>query len=305
MPHVFGPVPSRRLGLSLGIDLIPRKTCSFDCIYCQVGKTTDRIMEPSSFAPVPEVIDELGHVLSKTPPDVITLSGSGEPTLNADIGDVISKIKKMTSIPLTLLTNGSLLWNNRVRERIKGVDILIPTLSTVYKDTFKKIHRPHPGLNLDDIIGGLKETRKEFRKKIFLEVVLLSGLNDTEKEISGISKVIKEISPDRVQLNTVVRPPSDPGAMPLSNEKLEEVKEYLGGNTEIIASAPLKDRENIPDSKIEHLIEMMKRRPVTADDISKALNIGKDETERLVKGLRIKGHIQEQDHGDHLFYTAK
>ena len=290
---------------SLGIDLIPRKTCSFDCIYCQVGKTTDRIMESSSFVPVSEVIDELEDIISKTPPDVITLAGSGEPTLNADIGDVISGIKKITSIPITLLTNGSLLWDVRVREKIMGVDILIPTLSTVYDDTFNKIHRPHPDLKLTDIIKGLKDTRKEFKKNIFLEVVLLSGLNDTEKEISGLSKVIKEINPDRVQLNTVVRPPSDPGAMSLSNEKLEEIKDYLGGRTEIIANVPLEKRKSIPGSKIEHIIEMMKRRPVTADDISKTLDIEKDEIEKLIKELRIKGQIREESHGDQLFYSAK
>ena len=123
MSHIFGPVPSRRLGLSLGIDLIPQKACSYDCIYCQVGKTTDRIMEPASFVSVPEIIKELKDVISKTPPDVITLAGSGEPTLNNDIGDVILEIKKITSIPLTLLTNGSLLWNRQVREKVTGVDI--------------------------------------------------------------------------------------------------------------------------------------------------------------------------------------
>lgn len=305
MSRVFGPVPSRRLGLSLGIDLIPPKTCSFDCIYCQVGKTTDRIMEPASFVSVPQVIDELRDVLSKTPPDVITLSGSGEPTLNTDIGNVIHEIKKLTSIPLTLLTNGSLLWKQEIREKIKDVDILIPTLSTVYEDTFKKIHRPHPGLKLADIIRGQKEIRKEYKNSLFLEVVFLSGLNDTEKEIAGISEVIKDIQPDKVQLNTVVRPPSDPSAMSISYERLEEIKEYLGGNTEIIAGKPLKSRENIFDSKVEHLMEMVKRRPVTADDISKALNIKKDETERLVKGLKIKGRIQEQGHGESVFYTTR
>ncbi len=305
MRHVFGPVPSRRLGLSLGIDLIPCKTCSYDCIYCQVGKTTDRIMEPSSFVPVSGVIDELREVLSKTSPDVITLAGSGEPTLNTDIDSVIQEIKKITSIPLTLLTNGSLLWNKQIREKVKDVDILIPTLSTVYEDTFKRIHRPHSGLKLTDIIQGLKDIRKEYKKDLFLEVVLLSGINDTDKEISGISKVVREIGPEKVQLNTVVRPPSEPIALSVSNEKLEEIKEYLGGNTEVIASKPLKSREGIADSKLGHVIEMMKRRPVTADDISKSLNINEEETKRLIKELRIKGWIQEQGHGNHLFYTAK
>ncbi|MGD9158405.1 MAG: radical SAM protein [Desulfobacteraceae bacterium] len=305
MSYIFGPVPSRRLGLSLGVDLIPRKTCSYDCIYCQVGKTTDRIMEPSSFVSVSDVIEELKEVLLKTPPDVITLAGSGEPTLNTDIGLIISEIKKITSIPVTLLTNGSLLWNRQVREKITDVDILIPTLSSVYEETYKKIHRPHPGLKPDDILKGLKETRKECAGDFFLEVVLLKGLNDTEKEISGLLKAINDIQPDKVQLNTVVRPPSDPGAISLSNEKLEEIKKLLGGNTEIIAAAPLKSRAGKPDSIGDQIIEMIKRRPVTVDDISNSLNIQKVETERFIKGLIIKGHIQEQKHGDNLFYTSK
>lgn len=305
MPYIFGPIPSRRLGLSLGIDLIPRKTCSYDCIYCQVGKTTDKITEPSSFVSVPEVIKELKEVLSKTPPDVITLAGSGEPTLNADIGVIISEIKKISSIPLTLLTNGSLLWKKHLREKLKGVDILIPTLSSVYEETYKKIHRPHPDLELDNILKGLKEMRKEYRGNFFLEVVLLAGLNDTEKEIVGISKIIKKVQPDKVQLNTVVRPPSDPGAISVSNEKLEEIKGYLGGNTEIIVSTILKNRSNKFDSIDKQIIEMIKRRPVTVDDISNSLNIQKVETERFIKGLMIKGHIEEQRHGNNLFYISK
>ena len=304
MPHIFGPVPSRRLGLSLGIDLIPHKTCTYDCIYCQVGRTTDRIVEPASFVPVPEVIEELKDVLSKTSPDVITLAGSGEPTLNRDIGYVISEIKKLTSIPLALLTNGSLLWKRDIREMVKEVDILIPTLSSIYVETHNRIHRPHFDLNLDNIIRGLKEMRKEYPGKYFLEVVLLSGINDTDKEISGLLNVINEIGPDKVQLNTVVRPPSDPGAISLSSKKLEEIKNYLGDNTEVIAASPLKARTNVPDSKIERIIEMAKRRPVTMDDISKSLSLHRDETERLIKELKIKGYVREQKHNENLFYTS-
>ena len=304
MPQIFGPVPSRRLGLSLGIDLIPHKTCSYDCIYCQVGKTTDRKIQTTSFVDISEVIDELRDVLTKTSSDVITLAGSGEPTLNKDIGYVISEIKKLTSIPLTLLTNGSLLWNRKIREKVQDVDILIPTLSSVYAETHKRIHRPHPDLKLDDIIRGLKEMRKEYKKDYFLEVVLLAGLNDSERELSGLLKVINEISPDRVQLNTVVRPPSDPAALSLSNERLEEIKNYLGGNTEIIAASPLKSRKNISDSKIDRIIEMARRRPVTAGDILNSLNLQQDETERLIKELKIKGRIKEQKHDGNLFYTS-
>lgn len=304
MTYIFGPVPSRRLGLSLGVDLIPHKTCSFDCIYCQAGKTTDRTMTPSSFADIREVIKELKEVLEKTQPDVITLAGSGEPTLNRDIGTVIPEIKKISSVPLTLLTNGSLLQDKQVRERAADVDILVPTLSSVYEETFRKIHRPHPGLRLDKIINGLKQMRKEYKNRYLLEVVLLSGLNDTEKEIEGLLKTIDEIRPDRVQLNTVVRPPSDPSALSLPQERLEEIKNYFGSIAEIIAGAPVKPRENILDSKLDHLIEMMKRRPVTPDDISEALSISGEETERLVRELKIKGRIEERQQGNKIYYGA-
>ena len=136
-------------------------------------------------------------------------------------------------------------------------------------------------------------------------MVLLAGLNDTDKEVLGLLNIINDIKPDRVQLNTVVRPPSEPGAISLSNEKLEEIKNFLGGNTEIIAAAPLKSRKNKLDSIGDQIIEMVKRRPVTVDDISNSLNIKKVETERFIKGLKIKGYIEEQRHGDNLFYTSK
>jgi wyosine [tRNA(Phe)-imidazoG37] synthetase (radical SAM superfamily) len=305
MSCIFGPVPSRRLGLSLGIDLVPPKTCSYNCIYCEVGRTTDLIAEPSSFIDIPETIKELEEVISKTPPDVITLAGSGEPTLNLDTGDLISEIKKITSIPVTLITNGSLLWKKEIRERCMGVDIILPTLSSVFKETHEKIHRPHPALDLDRIIHGLKETRKAFKKDFYLEVVLLEGINDNERELSGLKKAILDIAPDRVQLNTVVRPPADFSAVSLTQERLEYIKSYLGNNAEVIAVSPIKSRGIISGVKADRVIEMIRRRPVTIDDISKALNFSLAETEQMVKGLKIKGIIQEQRHGEKLFYTSK
>jgi wyosine [tRNA(Phe)-imidazoG37] synthetase (radical SAM superfamily) len=305
MSHIFGPVPSRRLGLSLGIDLVPIKTCSYNCIYCEVGKTTDLIMEPASFIDIKETIRELEALISKSPPDVITLAGSGEPTLNLDLGVLISGIKKITSIPVTLLTNGSLLFKEEVRERCRGVDIILPTLSSVFKKTYEKIHRPHPDLDLERIIYGLKEMRKGFKKDYFLEVMLLKGINDSDKELVALKKVIIDISPDRVQLNTVVRPPADRSAYSLTQERLEEIKGYFGGNTEVIAGAPIRSRGEISGAKVERIIEMIKRRPVTIDDISKSLNFTNAETEQMVTGLKIKGIIKEQRHGENLFYTSK
>ena len=176
-----------------------------------------------------------------------------------------------------------------------GVDIILPTLSSVYKETYEKIHRPHPDLDLQRIIHGLKEMRKVFKKDYYLEVVLLEGLNDNDKELSGLKKAIMDIAPDRVQLNTVVRPPADQSALSLTQERLEEIKAYFGGNTEVIANAPVRSRGEISDAKVERITEMIKRRPVTIDDISKSLNFTKAETEQMVMELKSKGMIRKTE----------
>jgi len=304
MPYIFGPVPSRRLGLSLGVDLIPPKTCTFDCLYCQVGKTTCKTIETDPYVPVQEVLAELEQSLERTRPDTITLAGSGEPTLNSQIDQVIARIKKVTDIRVAILTNGSLFWREDIRERISGADILIPTLSTVFEETFRSIHRPHQGLNLPVIIDGLKVMRRSFRHSIFLEVVLLAGFNDSDREIEGLDRVIREISPDKIQLNTVVRPPSDSRAISLDKQRLENIKDFFGEKAEIIAHAPLRQKGGQYDSLVNAVLEMAKRRPVSAVDIANVLDVSLEEVEALIKGLLIKGKICEQRHGGEVFYIA-
>ena len=156
MSYVFGPVPSRRLGLSLGVDLIPPKTCTFDCLYCQVGRTLCKTLDEKSYVPVRDVIVEIKKNLLKSDPDVITLAGSGEPTLHSEIDQVIDSIKEMTDIKVAVLTNGSLLWRKEVRSRVLMADIIMPTLSSAIDHTFRRIHRPHGELDLGSIIDGLK-----------------------------------------------------------------------------------------------------------------------------------------------------
>ena len=239
MSHVFGPVPSRRLGLSLGVDLIPLKTCTYDCLYCQVGRTTRQSLDIESFFPVTEVLDELERKLERCIPDAITFSGSGEPTLSRDIDQVIAFVKKRTNIKTVILTNGSLLWREDVRKAVSRADMIIPTLTTVFKETFNLIHKPHSELSLKSIIEGLMGLRRTYKGDLFLEVVLLAGLNDSDKELEGLRKVIGQISPDKIQLNTVVRPPSDPMAISLDMKRLEEIKNLFGEKAEIIAHPSL------------------------------------------------------------------
>ena len=304
MSYVFGPVPSRRLGFSLGIDLIPAKTCTFDCLYCQVGKTTRKTLKRKPFAPVREVVAEIQENLIQSVPDAITLAGSGEPTLHTEIDQIIALIKDITDIRIALLTNGSLFWVEEVREGVLGADIIMPTLSSAFEATFRKIHRPQPPLELKTIVEGLKLLRKEFNGALFLEVVLLAGINDTEKELEGLKDLIARIAPDKIQLNTVVRPPADRRAMSLDRKRLKEIKEFFGSNAEIVADVSVERGPGKEDSKTRNLLDMVRRRPLRPVDIANSMALPLDDAEALVKGLLIKGHIRKQEHSGNTYYLS-
>ena len=305
MAYIFGPVPSRRLGLSLGIDLIPSKTCTYDCLYCQVGRTTHKTVETRPYVPLREVFDELERNIEKVQPDTITLTGSGEPTLHSEIGQVIAFIKSITDIKIAILTNGSLFWREELRRGVLGADIILPTLSTVSEETFRAIHRPHSELNLKMIIEGLKCIRREYQGRMFLEVVLLAGFNDNNKEIGELKRVIEQISPDKIQLNTVVRPPADSKAISLDRERLEEIKESFGERAEIIAEVPLRSKTGQHDSSIATILAMAKRRPIRAVDIANVMNLSMEEISGLVKGLLMKGVPCEQEHFGETYYSKR
>ena len=303
--YIFGPVPSRRLGMSLGIDLIPAKTCTFDCLYCQVGRTSLKTVETKPFVPVDEVIEQIKKRLMQGTPDTVTLAGSGEPTLHSQLDRVIASIKEMTTTKVALLTNGSLFWREEIRRRASDADIILPTLSTAFEHTFRKIHRPHPELTLQAVIQGLQMLRQDYRGQLFLEVVLLAGINDTEEEVKGLKTVIEQVSPEKIQLNTVVRPPSDFKAVALDRKRLEEIKVFLGEKAEIVAKIPLLGKSRMQeDSLISGFLDMLKRRPLGCADIAKALHLSTEEVEGLVKGLLSKGCIRTQKHLGDTYYLS-
>ncbi len=306
MPCVFGPVASRRLGISLGVDLVPAKTCTYDCLYCQVGRTTNHVVEPRAMTPVREVLHELKQRLSNLKPDTITFSGSGEPTLHPLIDEVIAFIKERTSVRSAVLTNGSLLWRHDVRARISGADIVMPTLTSAYEETFKAIHRPHPSLQLDKIIAGLNEFRKMYRGDLLLEVILLAGYNDSSRELEALRGVIQEIGPDKIQLNTVVRPPVDNRAVALDRDRLLAIKDFFGPTAEIIAYAPRPYAEpGAGPPLVETILDMAKRRPVRARDVAGALNAPLAEVEGIIKGLLIKGELERKEFEGDAYYIGR
>lgn len=281
--HVYGPVPSRRLGFSLGVDILPLKTCSLDCIYCQLGPTSEKTVQRKEFYAQSDIISQIKGALSTGQRiDYITFSGSGEPTLNIHLEELIKEIKKITAIPVAVLTNSTLFPQKEVRRVLLEADQVIPSLDAVTQDTFEQLNRPHPSLHIDTIIESLKAFRQEFKGSLWLEVMLVKGINDLPSHIQKLKHVIAEIKPDKIQLNTVVRPPSEISALPLSSGELKKIRNVLGGNCEIIAS--FKDKDQIPSSAEtgEAILTLIKRRPATLSDMASSLG---RHTNELIKHL--------------------
>jgi wyosine [tRNA(Phe)-imidazoG37] synthetase (radical SAM superfamily) len=239
MRYIYGPIESRRLGLSLGVSLTPYKICNFNCVYCQLGKTIELQGQRQEYVKIAQVFDELKNWLLYNAEegkslDYITLSGAGEPTLNVRINDVIVQIKKFMPFKIAVITNASLLKEQEVRKALSQADLIIPTLDAVTQELFKKINRPKEGINIEDIIEGLVSLRKEFIGKIWLEVMLVSGLNDDLRHIRRLKGVIEEINPDKVHLNSPVRSTSEEGILAVEEAKLRKIKEILGDKCEVI-----------------------------------------------------------------------
>ena len=290
--HIFGPVPSRRLGLSLGIDIVPMKTCSLSCIYCQVGKTPRTTISRREYVSANEIIKEIEDRLkTRIKPDWLTFSGSGEPTLNSGIGEIINGIKALTTIPVCVLTNGTLLRDHQVRMDIINADAVMPSLDSAIEKTFLKVCRPHPDLKIEDIIEGLVDFRKAYRGKIWLEILLVEGLNDSPEELEALRQAAVRISPDSIQLNTVVRPPAEMDAKPVSMERLEKIKEFFGEKAEIIASFK-NDGEKSDKIETDDILGYLMRRPGSVEDISEALCAEKRCVEKILENLNQSGKIR-------------
>ena len=232
--HVFGPVPSRRLGRSLGVDLVPFKTCSYDCIYCQLGRTTNKTIQRKEWVPLDEVVAELKDKLS-TRPDYITLSGSGEPMLYSRTGELIDHIKTMTDVPVAALTNGSLLWQPEVRSQLTNADLVIPSLDAGDKEMCQAVNRPHEDISFERMLEGLIDFRCEYEGQYWLEVMLLAGHNAIHVEVQKLAECVSRIRPDRTQLNTATRPPAEDWAAAIQRPRLKELAAMFNPPAEVIA----------------------------------------------------------------------
>ncbi len=305
MGYLFGPVPSRRLGLSLGVDLVPYKVCSYNCIYCEVGETNHLTVERREYVPLEEVKGELESFFeSGFHADHITFSGFGEPTLHSGLGTLARWIKDRTTTPLALLTNASLLWMPEVREEALQVDVVLPSLDAVSEEAFKRVNRPHHSLSLERIVEGLIRFSEEFKGRLWLEILLVKGINDSEEEVKRLAEVVKRISPHKIQLNTVVRPPAVAGTGPLSYRELEKIGRMLPGKVEIVG-APT-DHASMATGEVEKsILETVKRRPCTLTDLVKVTGADEGTVKTTVKGLILKGELEGQEVEGKVFYLQR
>lgn len=305
MKYVYGPVPSRRLGFSLGVDIVPYKACTLDCIYCQLGRTTRKVIKRKTYTPKEEIFKEVQVFLNKLMKiDFITFSGSGEPTLHSEIGALIKGVKKITSIPVAVLTNGTLLFMKDVQKELLEADVVLPSLDAASQHVFKRINRSHNSLNIGSIINGLKGFRKIFSGQIWLEIMLIKGFNDDSNELLQMKKALSEIQPDKIHLNTVIRPPSEKYASPLNPDEMRAARDLLGESCEIIAEFHGKGYVGNRDLK-DAIIEMTKRRPVTITDIANLFGLSEANAIKMMEELNVEGVIKEIQYKEKRYYSFK
>lgn len=307
--HIFGPVPSRRLGISLGIDIVPFKICTMDCVYCEIGKTKILTIQRDEYVDYNEIISEIDSYLSSSPIlDFITFSGAGEPTLHSRIGDIIHHLKaNYSNYKIALLTNGSLFTDPKVRRDCLDVDLILPSLDAVSDEAFEKINRPHPDLNNQKIINGLIELRKEFNNKILMEVFIIPGINDNHNEISLLKQNLQKINPDEVQLNSLDRPGTEKWVTSLSKKEMQKIaNQFYPLNTEIITK--FKPREEIQSYKKQNeetIISTLERRPCTEIDLIELTGLKINELNKYLSSLLSKGKIEEEHSNRGLFFKLK
>jgi wyosine [tRNA(Phe)-imidazoG37] synthetase (radical SAM superfamily) len=310
MKYLFGPVVSRRLGISLGIDLLPFKTCSLDCVYCECRGTTNLTSEIFEYVPTEAVINELRKFLKNKPDlDVITFSGSGEPTLHSGIGKIIEFIKSnYPEYKVSVLTNSTLLHIKEVRKSILKADIIVPSLDAVSREVFSKITRPAKDVTPDQLVNGLIELRKEFKNQLILEIFIIPGMNDNEAELALIRSACLKISPDLIQLNTLDRPGTEKWIKAASLEELEEIKIFFQPfNIEIIGS-PVAGKNNVNRrfSVIsDEIISTISRRPSTIEDLSAVFGISEAGLSSILEYLLDKDKIIKEKSTRGIFYRIK
>ena len=302
--YLFGPVPSRRFGRSLGVDLTPYKTCSFDCVFCQLGRTTNKTVIREEYVPIKAVIAEIDEWLKTDgEADYITLSGSGEPTLHSSFGEILEFVRDNSDIPAVLLTNGTLLHLKEVRDAASLANVVKISLSAWDQTSYQSINRPHTQLKFPQLVEGQKEFRRQFRGDLLLEVFLVWGMNSIPSDVRRIAALEDEIKPDRIHLNTSVRPTAEEFAYALSAERMSSLCHLFQPKAEIIAEFNVQNKFNLKANK-KAILSMLERRPCTMDQIAMGFNMHMNEVAKYIGSLMRSGQIREERKNSTFYYAA-
>ncbi|MDD5032494.1 MAG: radical SAM protein [Patescibacteria group bacterium] len=347
MSYFYGPVPSRRLGFSLGVNLTPKKLCTFNCVYCQLGETTKKTIKRFFYVDPVELKKELTKIINRNPKiDYISISGSGEPTLHKSLDKIIDTIREATNnkYRVCVITNSSLLYKKEVRKELEKADLIIPSLDAATNKSFSRIDKPHKQITLKKIVDGLINLRKEFKGKIWLEIMLLGGINDSLKEAGIFKKLVAKIKPDKVQLNLPIRPAGASIALP-DYERVKKIKKIIGKKCEIVSSfykaaqknfsTPLPDdrsyafggpRSNCgagrrsttgtnkkgttgyaggaPESAQSDIMKYLNIRPATMRDLEKSVGLEKDILARQIKRILDLGLIIKKIYNRKVYFVC-
>lgn len=308
MKYIYGPIPSRRLGQSLGVDPIPLKTCNWNCIYCQLGRSVPLVNERAEYAPCADILAELRQALEAHKPgeiDHVSFVGSGEPTLHSGLGRMIRAVKKMTAIPVAVITNGALLWRADVRDDLLAADIVMPTLDAGGEALYKTIHRPHPDLTYRRVVAGLEQFRREYSGKLWVEVMLIQGVNDGEDALRELAAALRRIGPDEVHLVLPTRPPAETWVAPPEEGALLRAEAILGGIARLVhphsGDFDLSGYEGV----VEAALAIIQRHPMSQEQLEQALHRwAPSQVQEALAALAADGRAHPVDYLGAAFWSA-
>jgi len=306
--YVFGPVPSRRLGRSLGIDPVPLKTCNWNCVYCQLGRSVPVINDRRDYLPPDEIVEEVERVLriQEEQIDWVTFLASGEPTLHASLGRMIRQVKAVTRIPVAVITNGALLYRPEVRDDLMAADAVLPSLDAGTAALYRAINRPHPECTFDRLVKGLLSFRRAYTGKMWVEVMLIKGLNDTEDSLRDLARMLRNLQPDQVHLTTPVRPPAEPWVEPPEEQGLQRARSLLGDWVQV--ERPLVGTVKLCgfDSLTDALVAVVSRHPMTEEELVQLLpDWPRDGVLQALMGLLQSGRLQVVERYGRRFWASQ
>lgn len=308
MKYVFGPVPSRRLGQSLGIDTIPLKTCNWNCVYCQLGRTQPLTNKRIDYYPKEEILQEIQESLNSHPAgeiDWVTFVGSGEPTLHANIGWLIRQVKKITHLPVAVITNGSLLNLAEVREDLLIADAVLPSIDAGTPDLYRQINRPHPALPYESFIEGLINFQREYQGNLWIEVMLVRGLNDTEDALWAIAGALAKIKPDEVHINQPTRPPVETWVQPPDEDGIIRARAILGVFSKVVHPAEGSFDLSGYDNPLDAIVSIITRHPMRQEQIERSFTqLAPQQVQQALVDLEASGRAQMIDRFGVQFWCA-